>query len=670
MTKNTWKTPFKWIPNVRKVHLPDGLPDYIFSEYGLKRWLKVNKIKFENFNNGHLNHYIRFQTQRLRKLNKQGQIEAYWKVAKYLISHSESFMLSALQHVKPKWEQDMEIGKLLNLIETYKSYRLGWPEELDIMRFYIHEKKADGTTKIRPIGAPKMEQRMLLHLLNGMIVVFCENRLKPSQHGFLPGKGVITAWREIFEKVINSPDIFEFDLEKFFDKVDLPAVKISQTQIGFPTWLSDYLFKINKSPVTIIGPAEIDEKNSNIKRMYSKFPSGIKKLLTDYVTVGLEQNLSGLKLTPEESDLLHGQIRNITQLMESYKKDFGQMDFWVGFPQGSPVSPIQANILLDQTLLGRAPNVQYADDGLFYGRLKKSIEIESPEMLSAGIKYSAGKCHWVKKDGVWLKNLKFLGLEYCGINGKYRASTRKGSQLELDPEKEELVSTYDHRMNETPIDNWTTFEEAIIDVKIDDSRNSPKRNSPVFSQIRVPKLLSKHEMTNQSIWGWTMSRLMIGKWDYDLEQNFGFKAKEESWIRQIDGNHMITKYRPMISHTTTVELSDGSLKFTNEISKGEEQLHWEKVKSVNASSVAMSSLRRYLKATKVERNDPAMQLTTAVQPAEYDEFAKRLMKKADYKKYQDAVSGKKMLTSSYTKKIMSPLAYRKLIYFKIRGQTI
>jgi len=127
--------------------------------------------------------------------------------------------------------------------------------------------------------------------------------------------------------------------------------------------------------------------------MYSKFPSGIKKLLTDYVTVGLEQNLSGLKLTPEESDLLHGQIRNITQLMESYKKDFGQMDFWVGFPQGSPVSPIQANILLDQTLLGRAPNVQYADDGLFYGRLKKSIEIESPEMLSAGIKYSAGKCH-------------------------------------------------------------------------------------------------------------------------------------------------------------------------------------------------------------------------------------------------------------------------------------
>ena len=42
-----------------------------------------------------------------------------------------------------------------------------------------------------------------------------------NQHGFQPGKGTGTAWSDLLTKVLPSANIYEFDLSKFFDSVNL-----------------------------------------------------------------------------------------------------------------------------------------------------------------------------------------------------------------------------------------------------------------------------------------------------------------------------------------------------------------------------------------------------------------------------------------------------------------
>jgi len=63
-------------------------------------------------------------------------------------------------------------------------------------------------------------------------------RVKPelsmNQHGFLPGRGVITAWKDIFENVINRDNIFEYDLKGFFDNVKLKSIEQFLLDIGTP----------------------------------------------------------------------------------------------------------------------------------------------------------------------------------------------------------------------------------------------------------------------------------------------------------------------------------------------------------------------------------------------------------------------------------------------------
>lgn len=111
-----------------------------------------------------------------------------------------------------------------------------------------------------------------------------------------------------------------------------------------------------------------------------------------------------------------------------------------GVPQGAPTSPFLAAIALDEPILGRGIDaVQYADDGVYYGDLKDTPLITpNSGIVSANIHFNLAKSSWVKRDGVWLKPLKFLGLTYDGTKDKLYASTRGGATLEYD--KQDLIS--------------------------------------------------------------------------------------------------------------------------------------------------------------------------------------------------------------------------------------
>jgi hypothetical protein len=63
------------------------------------------------------------------------------------------------------------------------------------------------------------------------------------------------------------------------------------------------------------------------------------------------------------------------------------------------------------------------------------------EMEEMGLEYAPNKCGFVRKNGVWLKPLKFLGLEYDGPTDRLYANTRNGSRLELK-DKEALIDAF------------------------------------------------------------------------------------------------------------------------------------------------------------------------------------------------------------------------------------
>jgi len=78
-----------------------------------------------------------------------------------------------------------------------------------------------------------------------------------------------------------------------------------------------------------------------------------------------------------------------------------------GVPQGSPLSPFLA-ILAVREYLQQVGCVNYADDQIFHSNEPFVIK-DYPEM---GIVHNREKCGWIRRNGVWLKELKFLGLIY------------------------------------------------------------------------------------------------------------------------------------------------------------------------------------------------------------------------------------------------------------------
>lgn len=72
--------------------------------------------------------------------------------------------------------------------------------------------------------------------------------------------------------------------------------------------------------------------------------------------------------------------------------------------------------------------IGYADDGLkLSGSASANEEISQPEY---GIFEKEGSSY-IKKDGVWLKPLKFLGIVYNPFTQTMSSDTKKGAKLEM-----------------------------------------------------------------------------------------------------------------------------------------------------------------------------------------------------------------------------------------------
>jgi hypothetical protein len=56
-------------------------------------------------------------------------------------------------------------------------------------------------------------------MLNMLLVYGYDSKLSDVQHGFRPGRGTLSAWKVLLERVLPARNIYEYDLKAFFDRV-------------------------------------------------------------------------------------------------------------------------------------------------------------------------------------------------------------------------------------------------------------------------------------------------------------------------------------------------------------------------------------------------------------------------------------------------------------------
>lgn len=495
-----------------------------------------NQFEFESGSGRKANQFMKYQIKRLLKYKEQGEGRKFWKLVYILMRESTAFRVSAVNHVFYNWYKKKSLWFILNVNRKADKILKELDTKMEYHRVYIEKQNG----KYRPLGVPEPEWRLVLHMLNNFIHLWIGDHLLPSQHGFQPGKGCLSAWREIFkERLLRLPYIYECDLRNFFNEVDLPSLRDKLEEMGVPREISRLLHHINMSaPDLPLGREhhKVEERPQLQKAYHSH-------MHTPNYEIGrtnkpeLEAGYQFETMWKELQNLLSahpGNIEVIRAIMEedgcADVQEFLQLqwalydsiqpnlpdhkmseDEWKGekgVPQGSPTSPLLSMVLLPE-FLKQARSISYADDPVFFGTEEFTIKDDK----SKGLLLAPEKSGWVKYAGKWLKPLKFLGLEYN--QGQLRGSTRNGATLIAEGDEKRMLET---------ISEWEK-EHGLLDTCSSDKLSG--------SKDRV--LTSWKQIFSSKLSGWLQAALYNDQWDLSTYQDFSLKWTSSSWLAHQGG---------------------------------------------------------------------------------------------------------------------------------------
>lgn len=181
-------------------------------------------------------------------------------------------------------------------------------------------------------------------------------RLHESQHGFRPRRGTLTAWKVVLSEVIQAKDIYEFDLRKFFDLINLDSISAKLAQKGVPIQIVRQLYYINTCAAKLKPPFRLNEFEHMMKGLMHK------------------------GATPDE--------------VINAPRPISYMYRVRGVPQGAPTSPLLAALSLEGSILDRPglKALMYADDGMYYGDLSDTpIITPNSGMVTSNIHFNLDK---------------------------------------------------------------------------------------------------------------------------------------------------------------------------------------------------------------------------------------------------------------------------------------
>lgn len=498
----------------------------------------------------------------------------------------------AFNHVIPNWHRKMPKWKVKSILRSLHKIILSDETNLKFKRVYI--KKPSG--KYRPLGCPTIAWRIYLHMLNQLLVLYAYQRkiISTCQHGFLPRRGTLTAWRDILSRVIKSPDIYEIDIKGFFDNVDHGSLRNSlRNDLNLPKDWLDRIMLINRSLVELPSKEEqlVEEPDakirynadSTISKQYLNVPgphphSDIP-IPDDLMITMMKEDMEDLDGVPiswiknnyetvyrKYQELQWATLESLGVSHDDVDKESVSSHRWmfespeqnwykqVGVPQGAATSPFISILSLGKftrsmngEVLERTKSyiksksyrccLGYADDWIIYGQRMQVSDIDDALLHSSGTRLNPSKSGWVRKDGLWVKPLKFLGLSYNGLTDKLYASTHNGANLEFS--KHNLIHALSiasspriHHYLYTGQSGGSMTKDKIYanspldDLTVCDSEGNIETIHPGDSSYEKWESLSKAEAL-----GLLQSRLYINDWNAsDVSQNFKLTSVAKSYV--------------------------------------------------------------------------------------------------------------------------------------------
>jgi len=620
--------PFSRIPDVRSFRVQLAGYDWIFAMFGIRKRNPAN-FEFDKYQNKPMNKYMNVQLKRLHEaLNGKIVVESdfnseaefiestierahyirlgksshrvrtisrftkpnpvlYFRICESLIKHSTTFFVYQLSKTEPLWHRMVPLWKVKLWYSEYRNIGFNKFKRLDYHRVFIP--KANG--KQRPLGVPSVPWRINLGLWNRFLLKYLRNRISVYQHAYQPGRGTMSAWRQIseFEGYRN---IYSLDLQKYFDKVSLSKCIEKLENYGVPREYSKWFHWIHLSfPMNLLNSEyePIASKDSPTWEFYANIGSSIKQQVKFREKL-IKERLNGttwnflqifslstlLEHNYWSENLLKDNYSTTDEIAEQYTMDkegicadgrdrkwwnqasFGNKTRYlfptpahsIGVPQGAPISPLLAILALEDTVVkinttSDSKVVGYADDWLYF--TNNDEDEGNFNFEESGILLSEGKSFWVKRHGKWLRSLDFLGLSYNGNSRGLRANTRSGSKLVLD--KEEILDYVN--FEELAADPLCNYDERVIksgshcgvcSIEKGDLIDCPsptmcvmglgKRRHDQLTASVLGGRTWKHVVTDR-IFGIIQSRLYNGSWNlFDVKQDFRLKYISKSWVDQ------------------------------------------------------------------------------------------------------------------------------------------
>jgi hypothetical protein len=290
--KTNWG-PYKPLPNCSKFSIKLNKYDELYEAFGIKKKYAPS-LKWAPHTNLAMNRYFENQLVRM----KQASDIEYWKIASWLLSYSNVMLMMALRHVVPRWHRDMRLSEVLRVLKAVRKLAREDKREIEYYRVWIPK---PGKSEHRPLGCPTLEWRIYLHMINQLIVyrAICKGTIPSQQHGFVPHRGTLTAWRDLLKNTIRCRDIYEIDLRKFFDQIKLLSLKEALLKnCGISGVWYTRLIDLNTS---IVRPARQTEGETDQQRDDRELCTPItnhklKELLDSHSVIIQKCGMSGISL--------------------------------------------------------------------------------------------------------------------------------------------------------------------------------------------------------------------------------------------------------------------------------------------------------------------------------------------------------------------------------------
>jgi hypothetical protein len=479
-------TSWRYLPNCRDFEIKIGKEDPLLAKYHVNKRLKAS-IKILPYENGSLNRFALHQILRLKRSTDNPR--KFWFIAWTLMRRSNVFRVMAINHVFPQWHKREKLHFILNVNRQVSKLINNGLSNLDTKRVWIPKTNSN---KLRPLGVPTPAWRIYLHMINNFLHMYVQKHIPVNQHGFLPNRGTLTAWKEFFEKkVYEQPDIWEYDFRSYFDKINIQYLGELLLQYKLPVQVTTILISLN-----LTRPHNWMEWKQKIRSWVE--PRTKEEVEQRWRHHAINEAMLNLYKSPiffsEREFATENFRKEWLRYGTQYIKD-KSLSIYQGVAQGAPTSPLLAILCLNPIINNRNI-IQYADDGFIYGRGDVESEFRKLLPTESGIEINEEKSSWVKRNGVWLKPLQFLGLNFDGKTLKAR--TRNGADLILDHKKLEMI------------------EEHLIERE---GQSALKNRRGTWKEIFRSKLI-----------GFIQSRLYQNKWNLrELEQNFSYTFIHGSW---------------------------------------------------------------------------------------------------------------------------------------------